>query len=479
MPRNRSFPLPQPLFDEPVFTQGKPTPDPTRFKVPHPSDALLYSKIQALLYQDVVGFPLSRAAPADLYALATALGPHGPEMVQTIQSAGQIAFHVVGDIGASTAGKYPDEILVSDRITDDCQSAPSADRPAFLFLLGDLIYDFGESQYYYDQFYEPYRNYPAPIFAIPGNHDSFIVPGTPAAEAPLDTFQRNFCATAPVVTPEAGSLHRTAMTQPGVYFTLDAPFVRIIGLFSNALEDPGVISSEGGTWKSVPDYQLDFLAAQLGRIKSEAYDGAVLLAVHHPPFSYSPAAGGSGTGGTHGGNPAMLAQIDALCSQAGVYPHAILSGHSHNYQRYTRSLQFAGESYEIPFLVCGDGGHGLASLVQSRLGSPAQEPGDGLDVSYLDSSTTVRTTGLILDRHDDQTYGYLRVEVDGQQLSLGFYPVDVGVSAGTCSDSVTVDLASHTVVESMSASVRSAASGTKARPKTSGRGSRSPKIPRR
>src|SRR5262249_50414823 len=53
---------------------------------------------------------------------------------------------------------------------------------------------------------------------------------------PLITFQRNFCAEQPVITPEAGSLHRTAMTQPGVYFTLDAPFVRVIGLFSNALE---------------------------------------------------------------------------------------------------------------------------------------------------------------------------------------------------------------------------------------------------
>jgi hypothetical protein len=36
------------------------------------------------------------------------------------------------------------------------------------------------------------------------------------------------------------------MIQPGVYFTLDAPFVRIIGLYSNVLEDPGVISKGSG-----------------------------------------------------------------------------------------------------------------------------------------------------------------------------------------------------------------------------------------
>src|SRR5437899_12558382 len=78
------------------------------------------------------------------------------------------------------------------------------------------------------------------------------------------------------------------MTQPGVYFTLDAPFVRIIGLFSNALEDPGVISSQKGKWPAVPDVQLTFLEAQLNLIKKQKYAGAVILAMHHPPFSYAP-----------------------------------------------------------------------------------------------------------------------------------------------------------------------------------------------
>ena len=127
-----------------------------------------------------------------------------------------------------------------------------------MYNLGDLVYNFGESAYYYDQFYDPYRDYPAPIFAIPGNHDSFIVPNTPPGAEPLTIFMRNFCAPAPVVTQEAGSLHRTAMTQPGVYFALDAPFVRIIGLFSNSLEDPGVISDEKGKWGLVPEVPAGF-----------------------------------------------------------------------------------------------------------------------------------------------------------------------------------------------------------------------------
>jgi hypothetical protein len=447
MPREPRFAMPQPIFDEPVFAQGKPTPNPTRFAVPHPSDNELYRKIQALLYEDVVGFPPARGQPSDLYELATAWGPHGGEVVQAIQSAGRIVFQMVGDIGATTQGVYPNEVRVSDQITQDLQTAAAADRPQFLYLLGDLVYNFGEAQYYYDEFYEPYRNYPAPIFAIPGNHDSFLVPGTSTASVPLETFLRNFCETEPVVTPEAGSLHRTAMTQPGVYFALDAPFVRVIGLFSNALEDPGVISSENGTWKAVPDYQLEFLAAQLDRVKSDQFTGAVLLAMHHPPFCYEPPPGAAATGGVHGGSPAMLAQIDTICAAAGVYPHAILSGHAHNYQRFTRSIRFSGSAYQIPFLVCGDGGHGLQSLVRAHLGAPAREPADGTDVSYLDSGAVVDSMGLVLERSDDNTYGYLRVLVDAASLTLSFYRVAASEPAAAPADTVTVGLATHTLTE--------------------------------
>ncbi len=471
MPRDPRSTLPQPVYDEPTFNEGVPTPDPTRFAVPHPSDAAQYAQIQALLYEDVVGFPAARGNPSDLYELAAALGPHGPSEVAAIAAAGRIVFHAVGDIGASTQAKYPGELRVSDQITLDCQSAAAADRPQFLYLLGDVVYDFGEAQYYYDQFYEPYRNYPAPIFAIPGNHDSFIVPGTPAAGDPLTTFQRNFCATEPTVTPEAGSLHRTAMTQPGVYFTLDAPFVRVIGLFSNALEDPGVISSENGKWTSVPDVQLDFLAAQLARVKSDAFTGALLLAVHHPPFSYAPPSGAPGSGGAHAGNGPMLAQIDAICSAAGVYPHAVLAGHAHNYQRFTRAFAFGGAAREVPFLVCGDGGHDVSPLVQAKRGSAATEPVDGSDVSYLDAGGTFPGSRLTLERHDDQHYGYLRVEVDAASLTLDFYSVAGSTPSTTPTDSVVVDLATAALARRSSDLTGRRAAGPA--PRGSGRSTRS------
>ena len=236
------------------------------------------------------------------------------------------------------------------------------------------------------------------------------------------------------------------MTQPGVYFTLDAPFVRIIGLFSNALEDPGVISSENNKWKTVPNYQLDFLTAQLNLIKKEKYNGAVILAMHHPPFSYSPAAGAQGTGGNHPSSPDMLRDIDTICKAQGVYPHAVLSGHAHNYQRFSRMVQFGSKTYEVPFIICGDGGHNVNQLVQATKGQPAQEPDYGADVSYMDQKPAITSKGLILKHYDDQNYGYLRITVDAESLKIGFNQVGKNSIPQSRTDLVTVDLASHSVV---------------------------------
>jgi hypothetical protein len=455
MPRSASTPLPRPVFQEPTFNESKQIVDPPGFSTPHPSDSKLYESLGNLLEKDVVSFAKSRMPDGNLVTLSDAYGDHGKDVVSQIQRAGKIIFHSLGDSGASNAGKYKNEIKVADQLTADCHTSNSANRPAFLFHLGDVVYDFGESQYYFDQFYDPFRNYPAPIFAIPGNHDSFITPHTPKGNEPLTIFSRNFCSPSVVITAEARSLHRTAMTQPGVYFTLDAPFVRIIGLFSNSLEDPGVIApvsakKKGGKakWTLVPPFQLPYLASQLGRVKQENYKGALLIAVHHPPFSYSPPPTQEGRGGNHGSSTNMLRQIDELCVNAGVYPHAFLCGHAHNYQRFTRTVKFAGNEYEVPFIVCGDGGHNVTHIVHGSKGHPAQEPYNGVKVDYLDSNVApgLSSGGLVLEKHDDTNYGYLRITVDNEQLKIGFHQVGASSLAQSRSDCVTVDLAAHTLV---------------------------------
>ena len=429
-------PLPQPVFSEPVFNEGSFTPDPSHESVPHPSDAELYRELGNSLLKNIVSFAPSRLKDDEIFSVAEAFGGRGPDVVAAIKKAGRASFHVIGDSGASSDGKYQHELHVADQLTADFHASPVASRPTFLYSLGDVVYDFGEAQYYYDQFYEPYRNYPAPIFAIPGNHDSFIVPGTAPDNEPLKVFSRNFCAQQHEITAEAASLHRTAMTQPGVYFSLDLPFARIIGLFSNALENPGLISDQNGRWPGVPRYQLGFLEAQLARIKTEAYAGAVLLAMHHPPFTYQPATGNKT--GSHVGSTDMLREIDRICAKVRVYPHAVLSGHAHNYQRYTRVVQRGAEQYDVPFVVCGCGGHNVNPLAGVR-----QEPAFGARVDHLDPKPALPTGGLTLEKYDDRNYGYLKITVDQKKLQIAFHQVNEVSLTQSRFDLVNIDLATH------------------------------------
>jgi hypothetical protein len=346
--------------------------------------------------------------------LAQVYGDAGPAKEASITAAGQIIFHSVGDTGSVTGPQT--QSLVADKMVTDFDEANPADAPSFFYHLGDVVYYFGEATYYYDQFYDPYRDYPAPILAIPGNHDGVVYASDPAKS--LDAFLANFCASAPIHSPDAGGLSRTTMIQPAVYFTLEAPFVRILGLYSNVLEDPGVISAQTGT--AIPNTildsrQVDFLTAALRRVKTENYTGAVIIAVHHPPF----------TGGTdHGGSPLMLADIDAACSAAGVWPHAVFSGHAHNYQRYTRTVN----GMQIPFIVAGGGGHNPLSAMRTTLRTP-----------YPIDST------LTLNSYDATDYGYLRVVVNATTLTVEYHPQSDGGTTKTPNDVVTLDLATRTV----------------------------------
>ena len=178
-------------------------PDPNGFHLAHPSDAATYAQVSALLKTQTTPVPFSRAAPEAILGLDQLFGAKGPDVVKAIHAAGKIVFHAVGDTGAASSPSYGNEIKTADQMVADFHGASAALQPSFFYHLGDLVYNFGESKYYYDEFYEPYRNYPRPIVAIPGNHDSFILPGTASGQTPLDVFQRNFCAAHPAVTPEA------------------------------------------------------------------------------------------------------------------------------------------------------------------------------------------------------------------------------------------------------------------------------------
>lgn len=397
------------ILPDPQFGESLPgSPDPTVFKIPHGSDAALYAKVNKLLMEPIPA-PLR---PNDLVlTLEKVYGNMGPARMKAIQANGQIVFHAGGDTGPIKGPQSVEQ--VADKMTADASNEPPANIPSFFFHLGDVVYSFGEAKYYYDQFYEPFRNYPGPILSIAGNHDGVVYKGDPAPT--LDAFWRNFVNNDFVITPEAGGLRRTGMIQPGVYFALDAPFVTIIGLYSNVLEDPGVISSEGVKGSPVSDEQLAFLTSQLQRVKNSGQ--AVLVAMHHPPF----------TGGSiHGGSPRMSQDLDACCNQAGFWPHAFLSGHAHNYQRFSRTVG----QFDIPYIVAGNSGHGL-SAVRNTNNTPLRTP--------VQVSST-----LIFENYDDQNFGYLRIICDAKQMRIEYH--DANPQQKSYSDAVTVDIKTHTMI---------------------------------
>src|SRR5215470_4575859 len=413
-PHSTSQPTPAPTespvsSDQPVFAQPKPSPDPTGFKVPHPSDSGLYNKVNDNLLQSI---PAPRGGAAEpILTLADVYGDQGAAKTTAIEQAGQIVFHSVGDTGNIKGPTTQNQ--VSDKMVADFIESNAADVPSFFYHLGDVVYSFGEGKYYYDQFYTPYREYAAPIVAIPGNHDGLVYSGDTAPT--LDAYLRNFCAETPVTTPDAGGLLRTAMTAPGVYFTFDAPFVRILGIYSNVLEDPGVISSEGGTRAGVTDVQLDFLKTALARCKSEKYPGAVIIAVHHPPYTGDT---------THFPSPNLAADLDSVTQAVGFWPHAVFSGHSHNYQRFTRTVN----GMSIPYFVAGCGGHSpVTHLQKDANGNPVRTP------YPIDSELT-------LNSYDDTDFGYLRVVVNAQTMRIEYHPASDGSTTKTPDDRVTVNL---------------------------------------
>jgi Calcineurin-like phosphoesterase len=404
----------------PVFSQPEPTADPTIFKIKHPSDADAYRVIDELnrehrLYP--MSFPAPRGGVEPQLTLQEVFGDNDKANALIVRN-GQIVFHSTGDCGSTRGPTTQNE--VTDKMVGDFNESKPLEVPQFCLLLGDMVYNFGEAEYYYDQFYEPYRNYPAPVLAVAGNHDGMISPLAHATS--LAAYLRNFCADPThgfTVTPEAGGLSRTAQIQPGVFFSFDAPFVRILVLYSNTLEDPGVIANS-----TIGQAQLAFLKAALQRVKQEKFAGALVIAHHHPPYVI---------GGQHSSSVQMRQQMDAICTAAGVWPHVVLAGHAHNYQRFTRHRP---DGSDIPYIVCGNGGHNVQKLRAAN--------GVALRTPQTLQVKTAQDDAVTFENYDDTNYGYLRIIVDARQLRVEYHPASDGTGVKTPDDSVTIDIASRT-----------------------------------
>jgi hypothetical protein len=186
-------------------------------------------------------------------------------------------------------------------------------------------------------------------------------------------------------------------------------------LYSNTLEDPGVISNA-----DIGSSQIEYLKAALTRVKKEKFAGALLFAHHHPPYA---------AGDQHGSSLQMRQQMDAVCDAVGVWPHAVLAGHAHNYQRFTRHRS---DGTDIPYIICGNGGHNVQKLHASGA-MPLRTP-------QVFQVKTASDDALTFENYDDIDYGYLRIVVNAAQLRIEYHPASDSAGAKTPDDSVTIDL---------------------------------------
>lgn len=266
--------------------------------------------------------PAPVGSPPYRRALADALPPVA---MRRIQAGGAVRLHCVGDTGGWRDPRP------QRRVAAAMVAQLSGPEPVdFLYHLGDVVYPHGEQAAYGSQFFSPYAAYRAPIFAVPGNHDGEVVDGNP--EGSLAAFVKVFCSPSPGPGRDGDrrGQPRPAAGQPNVYWTLTHPWLWIVGLYTNVPEG-GRVSGE----------QLRWLA---GELAAAPPDATLILAMHHPVYSVDV---------EHGSNLNLGDALDVCFADAGRAPDAVLSGHAHNYQRFSRS--YGGRS--IPYLVAGSGGY--------------------------------------------------------------------------------------------------------------------------
>jgi hypothetical protein len=301
--------------------------------------------------------------------------------IDAIAKVGHLRFHCVGDTGG-IQNPLPQEHVAAAMVAE----LQGSDPPRFFYHLGDVVYFYGAEGNYYPQFFEPYAGYGAPIFAIPGNHDGDLAPGTTASS--LQAFVTHFCSPTPILTSTAAEVQRAAMDQPNVYWTFLHDWITIIGLYTNV--------PEGGR---LADDQLRWLTGEL----AAAPKGVTLvLALHHPVYSADSA---------HGSNLSLGELLDQCFAQAGRAPDAIFAGHIHNYQRFTRTYN----GRQIPYVVAGSGGyHNLHKVAAGVPETPASF--DGLPE-------------VTLDIYQDTEFGFMTVSASPGRADVVYRTVAAGTAS--------------------------------------------------
>jgi hypothetical protein len=278
-----------------------------------------------------------------------------PDLIVDYGDRESIAFLVLGDTGEGDASQFA---VVPPLLSQ-------AEDTTFAFICSDVIYPAGGINAYVEKFFRPYRDYPAPIYGVPGNHDWYddctgFMYWFCGAEQRPNWKQPEFSAATllrgllwrgsarprrPKVEAARALRPRPAQqsTQPGPYLVIDAGPLRLVGI-DTGIE--GDIDRDQGAW--------------LRRVSRESPKPKILLTgkpvyvdgVHHP-------------GRIEGGGT-----VDDVVTAPEHNYIAAIGGDIHNYQRYPVELP---DGRTLLYLVSGGGGafmhetHTIGNLDDARL----------------------------------------------------------------------------------------------------------------
>lgn len=290
-----------------------------------------------------------------------------------------MVFHMLGDTGSARHSDFQERVAsaLSRQLHQE-----GDDKPAFLYHLGDIVYNHGEAREYPAQFLKPYSNYSAPIFAIPGNHDADINPDSEVPYQSLDAFMDVFCDN--YSRPIRFGGNRMSMVQPNVYWTLVTPLARFIGLYANVPKH-GVITNE----------QRDWFIEELREADRHRNEQAIIVCVHHAPYSADT---------NHGSSQEMIDFLETAYTVSGVLPDLVCSGHVHNYQRFSK--RYENEKL-VPYIVAGAGGYADLHHI-ARVDDFAVRPqcNDGM---------------VKLEAYCDDRFGFMKIAIRKNDEGIGIY----------------------------------------------------------
>lgn len=270
----------------------------------------------------------------------------------------RISVALLGDPGEGDASQYV-VVPVLDRVAG---SAAGDDRTDLAVVVSDVIYPAGGVDTYENHHHRAYRDYPGPIYGLPGNHDwyddllGFMAVfcgqppdgGPPRVAGPGPVWRRALRSLLWRRAPRATQADVDALrreyrphpdqqaTQPGPYCAIDAGPVRLV------LIDTGL---HGG----IDADQADWL-----RAVSYGDDRPKILLTGKPLLTYG-AYQPCPVRDPRDGGPRS---VDEIVTDPDARYLAVIGGDDHNYQRYPVDL---GDGRTLLYLVAGGSGAYMAA----------------------------------------------------------------------------------------------------------------------